>query len=523
MEYIDKPTAYLLSELLASAGVRYVVVSPGSRCAPLILALSRSECFDIKLVIDERSAAFIGLGIALATGSPVALVCTSGSAVLNYAPALAEAYYRRVPLIAVSADRPADMIDIRDSQTIRQYGALSAVVRRSVDIRDVSSERDLRFANRLINDALDSAVGHIKGPVHINMQFDAPLTPATQDRPRTLARRIPVVASSATSHLQGLIDTIDAKARGLILVGAFHPSAHFKSAVSRLIGRGNVVVLSEAQANLRESIGFFNPKPDFPSLPRPDVVVTVGGSLCSATLKSYLRSLPSLRHISLGYDDNHNDTFGALTESVACDEADFIGALADHIEGDSAFVAAWNCCFDVDCTSLSKVSLTIAELARRMPDACFHFSNGMSVRYAQTVRYAQGCRVEANRGVSGIEGSTSTAIGYAMASEKPVVLVSGDMSAAYDVGALATDAIPSNFKMLVVDNGGGDIFRAVATTRDKPETERFFVARPHLPLKALACAYGLRYCDSLDEFINTADAPAIFMLKIAPGDANNII
>ncbi|MDE6612421.1 MAG: 2-succinyl-5-enolpyruvyl-6-hydroxy-3-cyclohexene-1-carboxylic-acid synthase, partial [Muribaculaceae bacterium] len=234
MEYIDKPTAYLLSELLASAGVRYVVVSPGSRCAPLILALSRSECFDIKLVIDERSAAFIGLGIALATGSPVALVCTSGSAVLNYAPALAEAYYRRVPLIAVSADRPADMIDIRDSQTIRQYGALSAVVRRSVDIRDVSSERDLRFANRLINDALDSAVGHIKGPVHINMQFDAPLTPATQDRPRTLARRIPVVASCATSHIQAMIDTIDAKARTHIKVGAFHPSGYFDSAVSRL-------------------------------------------------------------------------------------------------------------------------------------------------------------------------------------------------------------------------------------------------------------------------------------------------
>lgn len=522
-EYIDKPTAGLLAGLLAEAGVRRIVVSPGSRCAPLVLALSRSGRFDIRVIIDERSAAFAGLGMALATDEPVALVCTSGSAVLNYAPALAEAFYRRVPLIAVSADRPADMIDIRDSQTIRQPGALAAVVRSSVDIADVRSPRELRYANRLMNDAVNAALGRVRGPVHINMQFDAPLTPATSEKPVPYARRIPVIVPPAELRLDGVLAGIDRHARVLVLVAAAHPSERFARSAARIAREGRIAILAEAQANLHDVPGFFNPKPDFSVPAAPDIVVTAGGSLCSAALKSYLRSLPHLRHISLGADDNLNDTFGVLAETVDCDEGAFLEALAAHVEGDAAFATGWRECFGGDHSACSIVSATIAELVRRMPCAAFHFSNGMSVRYAQTVRFGTADRVEANRGVSGIEGATSTAIGYAMASDRPVVLVSGDMSAAYDVGALAIAGIPAHFRMMVVDNGGGDIFRAVRTTRGLPETERFFATPPRLPLKALAEAYGFRYCDNIDDFINCSDAPAIFRLVVEAGDANNII
>ena len=207
METIDKPTAHLLAGLLKARGVRHIVVSPGSRCAPLTVVFARSGHFELHPVIDERTAAFVALGMSLATDTPVVALCTSGSALLNYAPALSEAYYRRVPVIAVTADRPAAMIDQRDSQTVRQPHALDAVVRKCVDIPDEHSETALQMASRLINDALIAATGHIPGPVHINMQFEMLL------RPKPLSPR-PYLAEASvfTAALRHVISPLLSKA-----------------------------------------------------------------------------------------------------------------------------------------------------------------------------------------------------------------------------------------------------------------------------------------------------------------------
>lgn len=218
METIDKPTAYLLSDLLRAYGVRDIVVSPGSRCAPLTVALSRSGSFRMRSVIDERTAAFVGLGIGVASRRPVALVCTSGTAMLNYAPALAEAFYRRIPLIAVTADRPAGLIDQRDSQTIRQAHALDAVVRNSVDIPDDHGRMALQFANRLMNDALAAATGPLPGPVHINMQFEAPLTPVTETMP-PIGRKIDVVRPAGKPDFKALMASVAPESRVLVVIG----------------------------------------------------------------------------------------------------------------------------------------------------------------------------------------------------------------------------------------------------------------------------------------------------------------
>lgn len=522
MNTIDKTTARLLTELLAAYGIRRVVVSPGSRCAPLSALLSRDGRFSLQVVIDERTAAFVALGMSLSDRRPTALVCTSGTAVLNYAPALAEAYYRRIPLVAVSADRPFDAIDQRDSQTIRQAHALDAVVRRSVDIADDSSARYQRYARRVIGDALVEAVGDVPGPVHINMQFDVPLTPEADVAPLAAAGRIDLVRPGRTDF-SGVIDSIAGSARILAVLGDMPFDLRMRRVLDRLAASGTVAFYAEAQSNAPASCRTAGRISSAESLPVPDVVLTAGGSLVSAGIKTFLRSHPCVRHISVGYDDCAVDTFGILDTVVQSSPADFFEALAASGKGSRDFVGEWNRATPLH-EQDGSVCQTLQALVDALPDAVFHFSNGSSVRYAQRLDFGDGNRVESNRGCSGIEGSTSTAIGDAMASApRTVVLVTGDMSAAYDVGALAVRDIPDTFRMVVLDNGGGDIFRAVATTRDLPEREQLFAVAPRLPLKALSEAYGFRYFDSDSDGFAACPSRAVLHLHVPQGDCLNVM
>lgn len=506
MEAIDKPTAYLLCQLLHEYGVERIVVSPGSRCAPLVVVLERSGLFDMKVVIDERSAAFVALGMSLATRKPVALVCTSGSAMLNYGPALAEAYYRQVPLIAITADRPARWIDQHDSQTIRQAHALDAVTRGCTDIEDTSLPEALSFANRRLNEILSAAIALPKGPVHINMQFDAPLTPTCAEAPQSYAKKINI-RHSGYSSFEEIIESIPSDSKVLVVAGDMAPDER----VVRALAKPCLMLYAEAQSNLSHLCGVV---PDrFEPAAVPDIAVSIGGPLVSASVKNYLRGLSGLRHISVGTYDCAHDTFGCLTDSVSADVADFLEALTQRLvtSVDRQLPATG------DLTQKSFFD----RLAAAFCGADFHFSNGMAIRYAQSMRLTG--RVFCNRGVSGIEGATSTAIGSAVASGIPTVLISGDMSAAYDIAALAIRDIPASFRMMVLDNGGGDIFRMVSTTRKLPECETYFSAAPRLPLKELAHAYGFNYFEAcLDdevplEFVTDNTAPAILRLAIPAG------
>ncbi len=506
MASIDKPTAHLLCQQLHERGIERIVVSPGSRCAPLVVVLDRSGYFDMKVVIDERTAAFVALGMSLASGKPVALVCTSGSAMLNYGPALAEAYYRQVPLIAITADRPARWIDQHDSQTIRQPHALDAVTRRSIDIEDTSAPDALRFANRRINEVLAAATGMPKGPVHINMQFDAPLTPVCEEEPETYARTIDI-RQQGYAPFDDVIESIAPDSRVLVVAGDMAPDERLE----RILARPKWTLYAETQSNLSHLMPETPHAFDTAAMKQPDIVVSIGGPIVSASMKNYLRGLEGLRHISLGAYDTAHDTFGCLIDSLIVDAADFFEALAKRLDD-----------IKEQFTKVEQQKESFFDrLVKAFPGADFHFSNGMAIRYAQSVRPTG--RVYCNRGVSGIEGATSTAIGSAIASGKTTVLVSGDMSASYDIGAMAVHDIPASFRMVVLDNDGGDIFRMVSTTRRLPECEKYFTVTPRLPLEGLAKAYGFAYFEARldddvpEEFVRNTDAPAILRLVIPAG------
>lgn len=485
-----------LAALLSAHGVRRAVVSPGSRNAPLIVALNRQPDIALTEVVDERSAAFVALGMAARSGEPVAICCTSGSALLNYAPALAEAFYRHVPLIAVSADRPSEWIDQADSQTMRQRGALSSVTKKCVDIAVDASEV---VSDRLVNEAVLSSLQEPRGPVHINVQLAPPLgrTEEAEVRPRVI-RIMESRGDMRYEQVRALGEELNGR-RILIVAGGCAPSPRLHRALGRMASMPDVVVTGEPTSNLhvRGLVGDIDSllasvTDDVAGSFYPDVVVSFGLPVVSTRLKSWLRAAPeSMEHWALGYDSLMADTFRHLTMRINTDPAVFLSQLAGALKS-----GATNYRDSVAEAYLSAVGRR-NDLLGRMPWSDFmavgrllrlagrkgwdvELSNGMTVRYAALFDNSGIHRMSANRGISGIEGSTSTAVGAALVSRHPTLLITGDTSAFYDIAGLASTDLPSGFRIAIIDNGGGNIFRIVANTRSLDEREQFLAC--HKPV-----------------------------------------
>lgn len=534
-------------DLLFQWGITDIVVCPGTRNAPLVQAAATSE-LALHHVIDERVAAFVALGIAAEQYRPVAVVCTSGSAVLNMAPACAEAFYRQVPLIVISADRPSQWIGQADGQTIRQAGALNAVVRASRDIPVLHNAQETRAALRVINEMICIARGDEirgQGPVHLNIQLDSPLgtTADITDEDSAPAIR-PMGEGKGISLTPHELEPLR-RARLLFLTGPMPPCDTVRKALSKLAALPNVMVATDILSNMQGCghnidtvLNALTPQQRRALL--PDIVVTAGGGITSALAKDWLRNGAALnitQHLHIGTDGPAVDTFLCQTATIQAAPQAVLPELAAAISADvtdNGYAAQWReAVAKADkanedfCNSLPWCELTaIRHIIGAMPgDWGLHLSNGTTVRYAQTADCSGVRRVDANRGVNGIDGSTSTAIGAAMVSSHVTLLLTGDMSAQYDFGALLLEEIPARFKMVVINNSGGGIFRAIANTRHLPAMPRYLAGGVVLPLEALCRSRGFGYyrADSLEalksEFEAMAartDVPCILEVEVPP-------
>ena len=513
----DKSSCNILAEVLSAHGVRDAVVSPGSRNAPLILAFDSRKEIKLTVVADERSAAFIALGMAQASRRPVALVCTSGSALLNHAPAVAEAYYQGVPLIVVSADRPEQWIDQDDSQTIRQFEALSNFVKRSYDIPDciMPDDEHLWFANRIANDACITAIAGKPGPVHINVQLHAPLT-----RPGT---QLPV---------QRIVESVGGEA------------------MTAFASLPNVFILHETLANLHINAGCTAVDTVVGSLDtnekellRPDIVITFGGALVSRFVKQYLREYPPRNgHWAVGHGNTVVDCFKSLTLRVDTSASGFfrrLGGALRSMNPESDYRDRWafaargamdshdRYLADIPWSDIKALQIVFD----RLPSGInLQLSNGTPVRYAQLLQKKPPHAVFCNRGVSGIDGCTSTAAGASTAYRGLTLLISGDLSFSYDISALAFRELPSSLRIIVMNNSGGAIFRFVGTTASLPHDtrERYFCANPKLDLQKIADAFGFGHMTAentndmekaMKWLLGDSDRPLILEIRTSPEDS----
>lgn len=518
-----KYTCRQVAAALAAFGVTDVVTSPGSRNAPLLMAVARRSDLRVHSVVDERSAAFIALGIAEISLKPVALICTSGSALLNYAPAISEAYYKKLPLIVISADRPSEWIDQADSQTIRQPGALSNIVKSSYSLKaEADSMSERHFVDRTLNEALIRGTSLPFGPVHINVAISEPLTieaDVAQESFRRINCHYPSLKID-TSEARKLADYLSEK-RVLIVGGCNAPSSSLNKALSLLAHLPNVVVLSEGVANVKAS-GVIE-IPDLllaeshrsqVELPAPDVLITFGGALVSGILKKWLRSIRISEHWHIEMEHNVVDTFNQLTDSYIYPPELFFPRLANalayihrHKPIKNNFSDSWH---NIASTAEGRANGLIDDANRqnRWNAVCaiqqilqhiprewnIQLSNGTTVRFAQLLSLRRHHRIDCNRGVSGIDGSTSTAIGASVAYKgAATLLLTGDMSFIYDIGAIASNLISPRLKIVVFNNGGGGIFKMISPTAQLPETPQLLQCNLAVPVRQLAEAFGFIY------------------------------
>lgn len=519
----------MLASLLRKHGVSEAIVSPGSRNAPLLVALEREPGINQRVVIDERSAAFIALGLSAASQCPVAMVCTSGTAPLNYGPAIAEAYYRGIPLIAITADRPAEWIDQDDSQTIRQPGIYTNFIKGTFDIPAETDSPDCLWTiNRMLNEAISLASQGRPGPVHINIRLADPLGEVEEtdlfdpygDDTRCFTTAAPVMPMATFDNWETLGARLAPHAKVLILAGFMEPCS-IDAQLRELSRRPNIVVMHEAQSNLKGYGDFITNidatlrqlKPQGNAAAAPDIVITLGGALTSRMVKAWLRTLPEVEHWSISDAPYTADVFRHLSLRLPWHPSAVIPELVKHVPKRknseiSSFKAMWLKASEEAMAGAERWAdegpwcdfKAMRQVMATLPRGWnLQLSNGTAVRYAQLFDSLHAGYVGCNRGVSGIDGSTSTAIGAALASDEPTVLITGDMSMQYDIGALGCTFIPRNFKIIVLNNGGGGIFRFISTTRSLDELEKCFVGDIRLPLKQLAAAYGFKHLVATDE------------------------
>ncbi len=458
----DHPAAKWLAHDLAAAGLRWAVVSPGSRNAPLVLAFHHHPSIELVVAVDERSAAYIALGLALKNNTPAAVICTSGTAAVNFGPAIAEAFHQGVPLLAITADRPVSAIGKGHGQTVNQSNLFQAHTNfQTVLDESALSEFEMRS---IISTCWQQAA---RGPVHVNVPFEEPLYGLVRAEEEALPTPAVFLASNQVLLPQ---PDIAADAKILLLLG---PRAHDVRRSIPPSWSERMVVIADAFS------GWFGGESSGDRWWRnrggwlPDAVLTVGAPPMSKALRNGLQKAGA-RHIHIGPSPldfldrlehlDVEDPIAALDELVAAlapmELPKFVQPLASNVAPIQGVLTDY------------KVYAAVAGALEE--GSVVHAANSTSARYVQLVDW-RASRLHANRGVAGIDGCTSTAVGEALANRAvPVVLMSGDLAFLYDLNGLWVDPEPTNLRVVVIDNGGGAIFRWIDGPKESGLLSRYF-------------------------------------------------
>ncbi|MEC4114180.1 2-succinyl-5-enolpyruvyl-6-hydroxy-3-cyclohexene-1-carboxylic-acid synthase [Myroides pelagicus] len=504
MTYPEIQLAQSIIQICKANNLKHIIISPGSRNAPLTIGFASDPFFMCYSIADERCAAFFAMGIAQQTNEPTAIVCTSGSALLNYYPAVAEAFYSEIPLVVISADRPSYKIDIGDGQTIRQKDVYANHILLSANLTEQAS----LVNDTLINKAIHTAKAK-RGPVHINAPFEEPLYNTVEQLTTT-----PQIATYQEKNIEAIdydhyVNQWNQAQKKLILVGVNTPHSLSQIILERLASDPSVVVLTETTSNLHHPkfiehidrvITTFSEE-DFKAF-APDILITFGGMVVSKRIKACLRKYKPSEHWHIDLQ-RHYDTFDALSHKIIDTPARFFQSLLERVSLTPSKYQSWAYSIakqrqEKHLAYMQQIpysDLQVFEcLMQTLPkNSQLQISNSSAIRYAQLVPIDPSIVVFCNRGTSGIDGSTSTAIGAAVGSDRPTVLITGDISFLYDSNALWNAYTPTNFKIILLNNKGGGIFRILPGHKQTPVFNTYFETTHQLTAQHLAKMYNYAY------------------------------
>ena len=509
--YTDKKNILQLVALLEAHGVTKIVLCPGSRNIPLVHTLSTHPSFKCYSVTDERSAGFFAIGLALNGGAPAAVCCTSGTALLNLHPAVAEAFYQNVPLVVISADRPAAWIGQMDGQTLPQPGVFGTLVKKSVNLPEIYTDEDEWYCNRLVNEALLETHHHGKGPVHINVPVTEPIfrfTTETLPEVRVITRYQGL--NIYDRDYNDLIQRLNQYQKRMIIVGQMNLIYLFEKKYSKLLYKhfawltehiGNQTIPGIPVKNF--DVAIYAMDGEMQEKMAPELLITYGGHVVSKRLKKFLRNNPPKEHWHVSPDGEIVDLYGSLTTVIEMDPFEFLEKIAFLLENKTPqYPLLWeNFCKTLPQPELPYSEMSaIGALIQALPQQCaLHLANSSAVRYAQLFTVPVTVEVCCNRGTSGIEGSLSTAVGYAAASDKLNFVVIGDLSFFYDMNALWNGNFGANLRILLLNNGGGEIFHTLPGLEMSGTSHKFITAVHKASAKGWAEDRGFLYQKVEDE------------------------
>tara|TARA_B100000809_G_scaffold41820_1_gene36442 strand:+ start:19593 stop:21251 length:1659 start_codon:yes stop_codon:yes gene_type:complete len=542
--YPKKELAQIVISACHQFNIDTVVISPGSRSAPLTIGFSNHKEIEALSIVDERSAAFFALGIAQQTQKPVAILCTSGSALLNYYPAIAEAFYSNIPLVVISADRPKHLIDIGDGQTIRQENVFENHILFSANL--IENKKYKTRNSQLIGEALQISVSQ-KGPVHINVPFDEPLYETVSDLKEFNFPHISM-SSLDNSHIDydNLAKIWNAAEKKMILVGVNYPDEELYQLMDFYADDESVLILTETTSNLQnkkvvnsiDQLIFSLDDAQFKEL-QPEVLITFGGMIVSKRIKSFLRAYQPKHHWNIDEKKAIN-TFFCLSEFIQTKPFNFfLNFKILIVKKESKYQSRWLQIRDEKrvkhAAYLSKIKHSDFKVFEQALESIpsnsqLQISNSSIIRYAQLFSVKDSINIFCNRGTSGIDGSTSTAIGAAYAKNNQTVFITGDLSFFYDSNALWNKNIPKNFRIIIINNSGGGIFKIIPGPKTTNASKYF--ETPHcLTAEHLCKMHAFEYQkafstekvnEQLKGFYETSEKPKILEI-FTPSEENDLI
>ena len=480
------------------------VISPGSRNAPILFALNHSKknCYSI---IDERSAGFIALGIAKHTRQPVILNCTSGTSSLNYYPAIAEAFYARVPLIVITADRPPEQIDAWDGQAIRQKNVYKNHIRG--EFQTPENFDDESAFSAIAQQVMNCMSSEIPGPVHINIPIREPFydmspsdisTPAQVDFPS-----LPKIELNLSSIAKLTNVSFDHK-KVLIFNG-------MDDGEGITITSDEAVILSDITSSKHSNVSYWDAML-FSSLSKkggmdilkvlsPDILITSGTTTLSKGLKHFLSIHKPEVHFHISNYNEVGNMFG--TQPQILHPSDIQISHSGDLQPEKGFLNAWinmTVTFQLKFSQLDwlefhEFSVVNFILEKLNSNDILHLSNSMPIRYASFLMNNKSIenKIYANRGTSGIDGCSSTALGNALVSDQNVKLITGDVAFFYDVNAFFNEHVPQNLKIIVLNNHGGGIFNLIKGPESLGESIKFQTTPHYLNASSLCDHFGIPY------------------------------
>ena len=516
-----------------------VVISPGSRNVPLAIGFASNKKFKCYSIVDERSAAFFALGLSQKSKKPTILICTSGSALLNYYPALAEAYYSEIPLIILSADRPEYKINIGDGQTINQSNVFEKNILYSNSLKQDCSHatEEIIKSNlqKIVNDkadylkieklqksiqknneeiieiAFNLSINKMQ-PVHLNVPMEEPLYEFNDFPSISVKVKKKTEKNLSLTDLENFYKEINKASKIMILIGVSDGNILSKKSIQKINSCSSIIVMKEHTSNVfNESfisnidrlIGPIelqsNSDSVFDEL-SPEIIISLGGMIISKKIKSFLRNYKPRKHFHIG-NNISKDSFYSGVEHINTTANKFFENI-DLNKSDSKYFEKWN---QLDYSKLDlhnrymKVinfsDLKVFEILTNWIPKKYNIqvANSTPIRYFQLFDLKNKNMMFANRGTSGIDGSTSTAIGSSVQNDSPVLLVTGDLSFFYDVNALWNKHIPKNFRIIIINNSGGGIFKILPGFKENNLFSEFIETQHNLSARLIAKMFNFNY------------------------------